>query len=164
MTRKLNSVLFNELFVYQDGNLYWKKNLNFRQKKGQLVGWLKNDGYRLVTSKLFGTFYVHKIIWTMHGGTYDTVVDHIDNDKSNNKIENLRAATQQQNVFNTRMRKDNKSGVKGVCWFAPKNQWLVQVRKNKKSVVQKFFDDFELAELVAIEGRDKFHGRFANHG
>ena len=164
MTRKLNSVLFNELFVYQDGNLYWKKNLNFRQKKGQLVGWLKNDGYRLVTSMFFGTLYVHKIIWTMHGGTYDTVVDHIDNDKSNNKIENLRAATQQQNVFNTRMRKDNKSGVKGVCWFAPKNQWLVQVRKNKKSVVQKFFDDFELAELVAIEGRDKFHGRFANHG
>ena len=52
-------------------------------------------------------------------------VDHIDNDKSNNNIANLRWATRAENNQNASMRKDNTSGVKGVSWDKDTNKLMV---------------------------------------
>jgi hypothetical protein len=85
-------------------------------------------------------------------------------DNPYNKISNLREATYQENSENYKTPKTNKSGVKNVSWYKSLNKWVVSIsiRKTKKTVG--YYDDLELAELVAIEARNKYRGEFANHG
>lgn len=58
----------------------------------------------------------HTIIWEMFYGKYNTSldIDHIDGDCENNKINNLRVVTHKTNMQNCKLRKDNKTGIKGV--------------------------------------------------
>ena len=91
------------------------------------------------------------------------MIDHINNDRSDNRIENLREANDNQNAHNQMMRPDNITGVKGVSWNNARQTWVVRVNYMKRTY-QKYIKDFELAELVAIELRNKLHGQFANHG
>lgn len=90
--------------------------------------------------------------------------DHINNKTDDNRIENMRLATVSENNQNARMRKDNTSGVKGVSWNKRDKVYAVAISVNGKRKIVGTFVDFELAELVANEARDKFHGKFANYG
>ncbi len=78
-----------------------------------------------------------------------------------NRIENLRLATASQNMMNRKKFKNNRSGVTGVSWHKKSERWFVYIDANKKRKNIGYFDDFELAELVAIEARDLYHGKFA---
>ncbi len=60
--------------------------------------------------------------------------------------------------------KTNKSGVKNVSWYKSLNKWVVSMRVKNTAKTIGYFDDLELAELVAIEARNKYRGEFANHG
>jgi hypothetical protein len=90
-------------------------------------------------------------------------LDHIDGNTFNNCIENLRPATISQNNCNQVIRKDNTSGIKGVSWCKTWKKWKVRVQINRKRISFGYFKNLELAELVAIEARNKFHGNFAKH-
>jgi hypothetical protein len=59
--------------------------------------------------------------------------------------------------------KKSTTGIKNVSWMPSKNRWrvLITAQGKRKCWLVK---DLELAELVAIEARDKYHGDFANHG
>lgn len=100
----------------------------------------------------------------MHTGEMPIVVDHINLVRDDHRIENLRAADHHTNNYNKGVQKNNKLGMKNICWSKQNKKWWVQVRAKGKTVVSKMFDDLELAQLVAYEARDKFHGAFANHG
>jgi len=143
-----------ELFEYKDGLLYHKST-------NKAAGWMNKIGY--LKLKIKGkSYFVHRIIFTMHTGLNPEIVDHIDRNPSNNVIENLRAATRQQNNSNSGLRKDNTSGIKGVTWH--KNKWNVRVSVNNKRIHLGCFEDLELAELVADMGREKYHLSFACNG
>jgi hypothetical protein len=58
---------------------------------------------------------------------------------------------------------NNTSGIKGVCWHKSTNRWYVQLQVNKKMKYLGIYEDIELAELVAIEARAKYHGEFARN-
>lgn len=88
-------------------------------------------------------------------------VDHKDNCGSNNKWSNLRLATRSQQLLNTRTRKDNFLGIKNVNLHKPSGKYRVKMRVQGKDRSFGYYDDLELAELVAIEARNKFHGEFA---
>jgi hypothetical protein len=100
----------------------------------------------------------------MHTGTMPIVVDHINLIRHDHRIENLRAADHHTNNYNKGVQKNNKLGMKNICWSKQNKKWLVQLMANGKRVVSLMFDDLELAQLVAHEARNKFHGAFANHG
>jgi hypothetical protein len=106
---------------------------------------------------------LHRMVFLYHKGYLPKIIDHIDNDRSNNRIENLREATQQQNCLNRVAHKNNRSGYKNVHWHSAMNKWsvLVNVGGSRKTIG--YFDDVELAGLVAEEARAKFHGEFARH-
>jgi len=89
-------------------------------------------------------------------------VDHIDADRHNNQIENLRAATSAQNQRNKPLQRNNTSGHKNVRWANGK--WAVELKINGKAKYFGRFEDLELAALMASEVRDKYHGEFARHG
>jgi hypothetical protein len=91
------------------------------------------------------------------------MVDHIDGNPSNNRIENLRGATNAQNLQNAKIHQNNTSGIKNVHFDKQKNRWNVQLRIDKKIKHFGLYKDLELAELVATEARNKYHGDFARH-
>jgi hypothetical protein len=151
----MNQALLKELFDYKDGNLFWKKT------KKQITN-IEPIGYvRVCLNKK--QYKAHRVIFLMHHGYLPECIDHIDGNKLNNKIENLRPATRQQNGQNSVMRKNNKSGAKGVCWSKSANKWRVQINVNKEKKYFGVYEDLELAELVAIEARNKYHNNFARH-
>jgi len=96
-----------------------------------------------------------------HYGWLPDEIDHIDANPNNSRVENLRAATRTENQYNARLRADSTSGAKNVQWYKQTKKWRVVLRVNKTRKHIGFFNDFELAELVATEARDKFHGAFA---
>jgi len=150
-----------ETFDYRGGELYWKKTTALCKHPGMKAGHLfKGNGYcRVQINKK--PYLIHRLVFLMHKGYLPRNIDHIDGNRSNNKIENLREATHAQNSMNRKMPTTNKSGYKNVCWDKRFKKWSVNLHVNKKNIVIGQFDDLELAGLVAAEARDKYHGAFA---
>jgi len=154
---------FNEVLEYRDGELYWKQTLSNVAKAGKPAGCKSSNTYGSITIDK-KAYCLHKVVFCMHHGYMPKQVDHIDGNRKNNRIENLRPATNAENSLNRPAQKNSKSGIKNVSWNSQNQKWWVQVTKDKKKVVSEMFDDLELAELVAYEARCKYHGQFANHG
>ena len=155
---------FNEAFEYRNGELYWKIMTNPSKKLiGKKAGCKSSGAYGVVN--LDGQAYsIHKVIFCMHNGFMPEIVDHVNGDKSDHRIENLRAATHQSNNWNRVTQSNNKLGKKNISWHKQNQKYWVQLAKNGTKIVSVFVEDLELAELVAIEARNKYHGEFANHG
>jgi hypothetical protein len=148
-----------ELFEYKDGHLIYKRTIG-RAVKGMTVGWVEGNGYRC--TNVDGTRYrMHRIIYQMHHGWCPEFIDHIDHDKQNNKIENLRPATQQQNARNKPLGRKNTSGFKGVCWDKCNNKFKADIRINGKSKHLGYFDDPKEAAESYKEASKRYHGDFA---
>lgn len=161
-TNHITKEYLHKIFEYKDGILYWK---NSGQKKynGKIAGNNKKTGYNSI--KLNHKMYlVHRLIYIMHYDFLPKFIDHINNNKLDNRIENLREATREQNNQNVKIRKDSSSNIKNVSLCKKNNKFLVRVSINKQRHHIGYFDDVELAELVAIMAREKYHGNFANHG
>jgi hypothetical protein len=151
------------LFDYKDGFLVRKTNVA-NTKIGDVVG-TKNarDGYSRVCVN-YKDYLTHRLIFLWHYGYLPKNIDHINLNRSDNNIENLREATNSQNTYNQCKSPRNTSGCKNVSWCKKTNKWLVRIAYNNRKIKQWQIDDFELAELVAYEAREKYHGKFANHG
>lgn len=112
-----------KLFNYVDGELYWNKT-------GKLAGWTSREGYRKVG--YYGSHSVHRIIFLMFNGYLPELVDHKDRNKLNNKIENLRDISFQENILNQKVNSTSKSKIKNISWHKATNKWRVQICRNYK--------------------------------
>jgi hypothetical protein len=140
----------HEAFEIKDAVLYWRErprhhfsadythksvNLELAGKKAGTIGakyltvWHRGSHLR-----------AHRIIFLMHHGYLPEVVDHVNGDGFDNRIENLRPATGKTNAMNVRTSTRNKSGVRGVSFHKITGKW---------------------AAGVSIEGRWKYLGLFA---
>lgn len=150
------------LFEYSDGKLYVKQKTNPKSNKrkiGEEVGHMTFSEY-LRTKVDYEQIFVHKIIFLMHHGYMPQIVDHIDGNTLNNKIENLRAANLSQNQHNRDICKKNTSGFKNVSWCKRTKKWQVIITCEYKKRAFGRYEDIELADLVAQEARDKYHKEF----
>ena len=146
-------------FDYQDGQLIRK--IGRINEVGSIAGCVhKGTGYIHIKIKA-QTFKAHRLIFLYHYGYFPEFVDHIDGNKQNNRIENLREASKQENCQNQKVRSTNKSGYKGVKWIENCKKWQVEVCKNYKQLRFGRYEDLELAGLVAMEATDLIHGRFS---
>lgn len=89
------------------------------------------------------------------------MVDHHDRDKLNNQRCNLRPATNQQNAYNSKIRKDNRTGYKGVCWDKKVGKYRVDIRVNGKRIFGGYYKDKEESGKVRDELSEKYCGEFA---
>ena len=145
------------------GIFTWKVNKSKRSKAGSIAGWHDN-GYTRI--EIDGKAYkAHRLAWLyVYGELPEVLIDHVNSNRSDNRLCNLRQATYQENSENYKTPKTNTSGVKNVSWYKQLNKWVVSMSiKGKKKTIG-YFDDLEFAELVAIEARDKYRMEFANHG
>lgn len=139
------------------GELFWKVTRSQNARKGSAAGTDHNSGYRAV--HLCGKIYLsHRLIWAiMYGNWPINYIDHIDGNKKNNKLENLREASKSQNCQNSRVRKDSTSGSKGVNWHTRKKKWTVRVQANKARKFIGYFDTFEEATIAAKMAQEELH-------
>jgi hypothetical protein len=159
----LSKELLSTLFEYKDGVLFRKVARSNRVKVGQKASNINNKGY-LYTSINGKNFLEHRIIWAMHYDSVPKCIDHKDNNKLNNRIENLREATPQENQQNSAIPKNNTSGTKNVTFCKRTKKWQVQLMINYKL---KFFGRYKFKEIACVISqlaRHKNFGEFANHG
>lgn len=150
-------------FEYRDGELYFKEEQQNQYKKGDLAGGINCTGYKTV--RVFRKRYLlHRIVFLMHHGYLPKYIDHIDGDRLNNRIENLREATFSQNRQNTLKYKNNTSGVKGVCWNKQAKKWKASVQTNGKRAFLGYFKSIDDARDAVLKHRNLAHGEFANEG
>jgi hypothetical protein len=145
-----------ELVDYVDGKLIAKTNSKCR-KAGDALSSLTDKGY--LRSSVGGKSYrVHRLVFLYHHGYMPTQVDHIDGNRMNNRIENLREATSSQN--NQNRKATSSSGLKGVVWHKQSKKWVASICVNRKSVHLGSFISIEEAALVANKARQLAHGEF----
>lgn len=144
------------------GKFFRKKTIG-GQRKGSLAGKLDKDGYRVI--KIKGRIYrAHRLAWFYLKRVWPKKhLDHINNVRDDNRIENLREATIQENACNKKMYASNKSGIKGVCYDPKKKKWVMQIRiLNGKRLVKRFRLLSEAEEAIK-KAREELHGEFAKH-
>jgi len=104
----------------------------------------------------------HRLAWFFVNGKWpSSVLDHINRDKTDNRIANLREASVSQNGFNSVSHKDSVSGIKGVSWHAVANKWQVKLRANGKTHYLGLYADKNDASSAYNTAAIKFHGDFA---
>ena len=164
----LTQEMVKEMFDYRaDGKLIRRHaTMGNGNYAGRVVG-TTPDGTRnnrYSATKVHGqSWRVHKLIYFYHHGIVPKQLDHINRDTEDNRIENLRLASNSENACNRKMFSNNTSGCKGVSWHKAQSRWFVYVDTNKKRKNIGYFDDLELADLVSTEARDLYHGKYANH-
>ena len=140
----------NELFEYRDGKLYNKTNRAPLARKGMESGGKTTDGYRAV--KVNGKQQqTHRLIWIMHNGDIPKkkFIDHKNGIKTDNRIDNLRLVTNQENAFNT--------SAKGYYWKKATSKWCAKICVDG---VQKWLGSFDLEEDAAqayLVAKEKYH-------
>jgi hypothetical protein len=152
--------LINELFYYFDGNLYRKKTTQKNVQIHKKVGTINVAGYVVVN--IYNKVYlVHRLIFWMQHKYLPKYIDHIDGNRSNNQLHNLRAATNQQNVCNAKLRKNSISGIKNVRWDERLKKWSVRFTVNYKPKHIGVYSELGDAIQAANKARQELHGQFA---
>lgn len=159
---ELTKGVAHQIFEYRDGELFWKINRG-NIAAGTKAGVINRRGYLQVMVQK-KNYLGHRVIFLMHHGYMPPEIDHIDGNPSNNRIENLREATHEQNIANIGLRKTNTSGAKNVIYREKKKRWEVSLCFNGERFYGGQFRDFSSAQTAAAELRDKVHKEFANHG
>ncbi|MCV5094213.1 HNH endonuclease [Escherichia coli] len=161
---------WNDYFIYSDGAILWKprngvsKTWNSRYA-GKRAGCLhKRSGYIHVGFNR-RIYQEHRIIWEMHNGPIPEgmEIDHIDHNKVNNHIENLRLVTCQDNNHNRSRNHNNKSGCAGVYWLERLRKWCAVIRINGKLKHLGVFKSKDDAIKARQEAEIKY-GFHPNHG
>lgn len=149
----ISKELLHQLFEYQDGRLIYKQD-------GCEAICKDNKGYR--RAKIHGLYYfVHRIVFMMHYGYLPKYLDHIDCNRENNRIENLREASLKENCRNRSISSRNKSGIKGIFWAKPNKKWKAQCTVNYKQYHIGYFDSLEDASCALSKFRAEHHLYFA---
>lgn len=158
----------HRLFSYDPvtGVLTWKVRPNpkaLHVRPGKTAGFPSTGGHLVIVLACI-RYYAHRVIWKMvTGDEPDRQVDHIDGDKTNNRWANLRLASHGQNRSNAKAGKNNKSGVKGVCWDAGHQAWLAYVSSGGKQTRIGRFKSLADAASARREAADLAHGEFVRH-
>jgi hypothetical protein len=114
------------------GILTWKVSPSTKFKAGMRAGSVGPRGYVKVTIKCRG-YQAHRIAWKLfYGHDPEKIIDHIDHDKSNNKIKNLRLATNSENLANQKLSVSSTSGAKGVSFHKCSSKWEAYIAVNGK--------------------------------
>ena len=142
----------NKYLYYKDGFLFWKGLTRRTDLNDKVAGSLSKNGYVQVriNQKLL---YAHRVVFFIHYGYWPKEVDHINRNKTDNRVKNLRACTRSNNTRNSPSKNfyiDKRNG-----------NYRVRLFFDGKQLSFGSYSEFEFAELVAKEAREKYYGEWA---
>jgi len=141
-------------FDYIDGELI-RKNSKRSHLNGKIAGGINGCGYRIIKYKN-QTIYAHHLVWFYHYGKWpEKDIDHINRDRHDNRIENIREATKAENAQNIIPRKHNSTGTRipGVSWNSRLKKYKVTIVKDYVYYHGGYYNNLEEAELVSFRLR-----------
>jgi len=145
------------------GVFRWRINRG-RIKKGVQAGTLLFGRNTYIHLRIGGAKYLaHRVAWLLctKQDPLESQIDHIDGNSCNNRITNLRIATNTQNCYNSKRPKNNTSGYKGAYLDRRSNRWGACIRVDGQSVWLGTFDTSELAHMAYSKAAAELHGEFA---
>lgn len=146
-----------ELFR-SDGD-YRKWNTRFSGKEAFCC---KNDNGYLTGRINYSLIRAHRVVWAIHNGEWPSgFIDHINGDKEDNRINNLRIANKSENAFNSKIRSDNSSGYRGVHWSKHTKKWVAKMRVRGKDINIGSFLSKEDAALAYNAAAKRYQGQFS---
>jgi HNH endonuclease len=160
----------------ETGKLYWceRDRTMFKSNAGFLSFnscWAGKEaftsfkkGYRYAAIPPYGNIYAHRAIWCMTYGYWPEMLDHADQDRSNNRLGNLSEVTRVENGRNCKLSVRNRSGRIGVNWRARDAVWRAKIRHDGRYIELGRFKSFEeacAARSLAEQqfGYNPLHGR-----
>lgn len=135
-----------DLFIYKNGSLYKKSNPKIA------VGLSPANKYSYVSIGR-SKYVAHRLIWIYHNGIIPKgmIVDHIDKNPRNNKIENLRLLTYSQNSKHTTRKNINESGFRCISWSKSSGKWICRVTTNLGKITKPFDCRIKAARFIFPE-------------
>lgn len=143
------------------GNFHWIESCG-RVKSGDVAGCVDDKGYVRIRLKR-KLYLAHRLAWIVENGPIPRgmEIDHVNGNKSDNRICNLRLASRNQNEHNKGIQSNNTSGVKGVTWHKRASKWQAQVSVNGRKKYIGFFSRLEDAKDAVEKARLELHGDFS---
>lgn len=134
------------------------------RRKDRCAGSSDGKGYLEICID-YQSYRAHRLAWLyVHGEWPEQQIDHINGNKKDNRISNLRTATNAQNAYNTKIRSNNTSGYKGVTLFKPTGKYAAKLRIPGKIINLGYFDTAKEAAEEYSKASKKYHGEFSNTG
>lgn len=145
----------------ETGVFTWRQRASNRIKIGDIAGRASSIGYILVGLR-GKRYWAHRLAWFyVHGSWPSQTIDHIDGNKLNNCISNLRLATMPQNIANSKRSKRNTSGYKGVSYDRERGLWRANIKAAGHHKQLGRFSTPEEAHVAYMEAARKYYGEFA---
>jgi len=143
------------------GEFVWLLALSRNVEAGSKAGCLRQDGYRVICVGR-RRYPEHRLAWLyVHGEWPPDDIDHINGDRADNRLANLRLATRTMNNGNSKRRTDNTSGHKGVYWNAQRGKWQAKIRRKGVEKHLGLFDDKAAAAAAYRRAAESLFGEFA---
>ncbi len=162
---ELTAEHLRELVTYdpETGVMRWRAPRSNRLKVGDKLGGRGGNGYLL--AHVGGLkHYIHRLAWLyVHGAWPVGQVDHVNGDRGDNRISNLRLAAQPQQNANAARRSDNASGYRGVCWHPPTKSWRAYVTLHGRQKHLGYFSTRLEAAAAYRWAAEQHFGEFASH-
>ena len=146
-----DSLSYNE----ETGHFTWLVSTR-NTKPGQRAGGIGPNGYRIVRFNKVG-YYEHRLAWYFVHGEWPLEIDHINRDKADNRLCNLRVVTKSQNQWNRGLQKNNTSGVSGVSWCNFTGRWAVTIKAGGTKHRLGRYDTLFDAAAMAQSFRNRMH-------
>lgn len=106
----------------------------FKNGKSKVVGSPNTKGYICIPIRNV-KYVAHRLAWLwVHGKFPEHQLDHINRNKQDNRIINLREVTNKQNCENRGLQKNSSSGIAGVSWKSSHKKWVAQICHNQKNI------------------------------
>lgn len=159
---RANRELLMELLDYSPdtGVFTWRTSKKSR-KAGSVAGSLDKTGYWLIRHGR-DIYRAHRLAWLfVHGEWPGDLIDHINRDRADNRICNLRAATKSQNNINSVQERPNSSGVVGVSYCSQTGRWKAQIGCGGKMISLGRFDTVEQAYRCRKQSEKELFGEFS---
>ena len=155
---ELTQARLKELLSYDPdtGVFVWIKKTNNRILIGSVAG-SPDEGYWYI--RIDGKNHrAHRLAWLyVYGEFPDGFIDHMNRERADNRISNLRIATRSVNGQNRKIHNNNTSGIPGVCWHNRKQKWYAKVTNNRKHKHLGSFDTIEKAIAARKAAEKKFY-------